>query len=92
MGVLPHSVLGDNGLLLILDLGGEVLDLLLVRIFHVLIRLVKALGLELVFFPLEGQKFLLDLGVDEIGNVLAVPDLGDSVVLPLVVHKQVFLW
>jgi hypothetical protein len=52
---------------------------------------VESLGLERLFFALECFEFLCDVGVDEVGDVLAVHDLWDDVVLPLVVREDVIL-
>ena len=58
---------------------------------HVPAIVVESLGLERLFFTLEGFEFLCDVGVNEIGNVLAVHDLRDNVVLPLVVREDIIL-
>ena len=59
--------------------------------YHLGLAVVEALGLEFLLFPLERVEFLEDIRVDEIGDVLAVHDLGHDVVFPLVVLEKVIL-
>ena len=58
---------------------------------HVPAIVIESLGLQCLFFALEGFELLCDIGVDKIGDVLAVHDLWDDVVLPLVVREDVIL-
>ena len=45
-----------------------------------------------LLLALQRQQLLLDVGINKIGNVLAVPDLWDCVVLPAVVLENVLLY
>lgn len=63
----------------------------ILHIFDTLVGLVVAIGFQLLLLFLQGSQLGLDLGVDKVVDVLAVPDLGDLVVLPLVVGQIVGL-
>lgn len=63
----------------ILNLDGYILT------HHLLLTIVEALRLQLLLLPLESLQFLLDVGVDEVCDVLALPDFGDDIELPFVV-------
>ncbi|GKT59111.1 conserved hypothetical protein [Colletotrichum tofieldiae] len=85
--LLHLGLVADEGLLLADQLGlGEHVGLLLV--VELLVRLVVALLLEALLLLLEGLQLGVDLRVDEVVDVLAVPHLGDLVVLPLGVLEE----
>lgn len=52
------------------------------------VALVESLGLELFLFSLQSLELLHDIGVDEIGNVLSLQDLGLNIVLPVGILQQ----
>lgn len=61
------------------------------RTHHVGLAFVEALRLELLLLALERVELLEDVGVDKVGDVLAVHDLGHDVVLPFLVLEHVVL-
>lgn len=58
-------------------------------ILHTLVGLVIAIRLELLFLLLEGSELALDIRIHKVVDVLALPHLGDLVVVPLLVGKGV---
>ena len=58
-------------------------------VLHALVGFVVSIRLELLLFLLESSELGLDIGVHEIVDVLAVPHLGDLVVVPVLVGKLV---
>ena len=58
---------------------------------HVPSIIIESLGFERLFFAFEGFELVCDVGVNEIGNVLAIHDFWNDVILPLVVREDVIL-
>ena len=58
-------------------------------VFHALVGLVIAIGLELLLFLLEGGELALDIRIHKVVDVLALPHLGNLIVVPLIVAKSV---
>jgi len=87
--VLVHVLEADHGLL-VADRRRRRADRLLVRV-DLALRVVEARRLETLLLGLELVELGDDVRVDEVGDVLAVLDLGDRVVLPVVVLEQVVL-
>jgi hypothetical protein len=87
------SLLGTSGvadkLLLLTDVLGLLMDVDLLLILDIFLLLVESGSLELLLLLLQSRKLRLDLGVDEVGNVLSVEHLGNNVVLPVVVLEKV---
>ncbi|PPQ80217.1 hypothetical protein CVT25_003570 [Psilocybe cyanescens] len=59
--------------------------------YNVGVAVIEAFGLELLLLALEGLELLGDVGIDEVGDVLAFPDFGHNVHLPFWVGEQVVL-
>jgi hypothetical protein len=57
----------------------------------IVVIVVESSSLEPLLLGLELFETGDDVGVDEVGDVLAVLDFGDNVVLPLVVLEQIVL-
>jgi hypothetical protein len=54
-----------------------------------IVRSIEALFGQCLFLSLQSLELGLDIGVDEIGNILSVVDLGNDIVFPRVVGKDV---
>ena len=59
--------------------------------YNVFLAVVEPFCLESFFLSLSGFEFFCNVGIDEVCNVLAIHDLRDSVILPLIVCQQVIL-
>merc|ERR1719219_3113124 len=88
-GVVEELVSLHDGFL-VPDLVSEVLDLSIILILLGLLRVVVTCPLPGLLLPLQRLQLLHDVGVNKVRNVVALPGLGDHVVL-LVVREIVVL-
>jgi len=47
---------------------------------------------QCLFLSFQSFKLGLNVGVDKVGNILSVVDLGNDIVFPRVVGKDVVFW
>lgn len=85
------EVLEPEQRLLVADRRSGSPDRVLIRV-DIRLRVVEAGSLEPLLLGLERVELGDNVGVDEVGDVLAVLDLGDDIVLPLVVLEEVVLY
>merc|ERR1719219_2112225 len=89
-GVVEELVSLHDGFL-VPDPVSEVLDLGIILVLLGLLRVVVTSPLPGLLLPLQRLQLLHDVGVDEVRNVVALPGLGDHVVLLVVREIVVFL-
>jgi len=62
------------------------------RAYHIGFAVVEPFRLELLLLALQRLEFLSNIGVDKVGNILALPNFGNDVFLPFRICENVILF